>query len=129
MAHVVEVDVSRYDPAALQDDLPAGKWDHLRVRARETLGDRTLWYVNSTAAGCGVAEMLHPMIGLARSVGLSARWLVIDAPSSFFDITKRVDNAVSGIAGDGGQLGAEEERVYTDVSRALSPELARYFPR
>ncbi|MDT9664714.1 hypothetical protein RTZ71_28775 [Rhodococcus qingshengii] len=38
------------------------------------------------------------MIGLARSVGLSARWLVIDAPSSFFDITKRVDNAVSGIA-------------------------------
>lgn len=126
MAHVVEVDVSRYDPAALQEDLPAGRWDHLRVRVREALGEKTLWHVNSTAAGGGVAEMLHPMIGLARSVGLSARWLVVDAPSSFFDITKRVDNGLSGIAGDGGQLGAEEERVYADVSRELVSGLARY---
>ncbi|WP_374105670.1 hypothetical protein [Rhodococcus erythropolis] len=120
MAHVVEVDVSRYDPVALQDDLPAGRWEHLRVQAREALGERTLWHVNSTAAGGGVAEMLHPVIGLARSVGLSARWLVIDAPSLFFDITKRVDNGVSGIVGDGGQLGAEEERTpYIGASRII----------
>ena len=72
---------------------------------------RTLWTVNSTARGGGVAEMLHSLIGYVRGAGLDARWVVIGGDAEFFRITKRLHNRLHG-ADDPGRLGEHERAVY-----------------
>ena len=41
------------------------------------LAGRTVWIVSSTATGGGVAEMLPPIVGLLRDLGISTEWMVI----------------------------------------------------
>lgn len=85
---------------------------------RDALGAGAVWNVNSTAAGGGVAEMLRSLLRYARGLGISVRWLVLDAPPEFFRITKRVHNALHGSVGDGSPLGPEQaafvDRVMSD---------------
>src|SRR5262249_3911882 len=64
--------------------------------ARKLLGQRTVWNINSTARGGGVAEMLQSLIGYARLLGVAARWIVIDGDPPFFAITKRLHNNLHG---------------------------------
>lgn len=80
------------------------------------IGDRTIWMVNSTAQGGGVAEMLPKMIFLLRELGLDARWLVIESDEpAFFTLTKRLHNLIHGV---GEPLQDSEWReVYESVSR------------
>jgi len=87
-------------------------------RARERIGDRTIWHVNSTARGGGVAEMLIALLPYAHGAGIDARWLVIDGDKPFFTVTKRIHNLLHGSPGDGGELGDEEREAY---ERALRP--------
>ena len=47
-------------------------FEHTMARGRELLGSRTIWNVNSTAFGGGVAEMLRSLIGYARGAGSTA---------------------------------------------------------
>jgi trehalose synthase len=89
--------------------------ESLRATTRRALGmlaGRVVWNVNSTAAGGGVAEMLRPLLGYARGVGVDARWLVIRGEPEFFVITKRVHNGLHGAPGDGGPLGDAEHAAY-----------------
>lgn len=79
---------------------------------RERLGGGTLWHVNSTGAGGGVAEMLHTVIPLYRSLGVPAKWAVIGGDDRFFAITKRLGTNLYGNAGDGGSLGDAERADY-----------------
>ncbi|MEN8799976.1 MAG: glycosyltransferase [Flavobacteriaceae bacterium] len=66
----------------------------------EALKGCTIWMVNSTATGGGVAEMLPSQMRIARALGISIEWLVIEANDHhFFDLTKRIHNAIHG-AGD-----------------------------
>ena len=45
------------------------------LEARRLLAERTVWNINSTAKGGGVAEMLHHLIAYARGLGvMSAGW-------------------------------------------------------
>ena len=44
--------------------------------AHALLDRRTIWNVNSTAYGGGVAEMLRSLIGYVRGAGLDGRWAV-----------------------------------------------------
>ena len=90
---------------------------------RELLDGRTLWSVNSTARGGGVAEMLRSLIGYARGAGIDARWAVIDGDDEFFRITKRLHNRLHGHAGDGGPLGASERAAYERRSTANAQAL------
>ncbi|MEU8247745.1 glycosyltransferase [Nonomuraea sp. NPDC048916] len=76
------------------------------------LNGRRIWNVNSTAAGGGVAELLHVLGPLSRAVGLDVRWLVIDGDPEFYAIAKRLVSRLYGIAGDGGPLGPAELRHY-----------------
>ena len=39
------------------------------ARARATFGDRTIWHVNATAHGGGVAEMLQTLLAYGRGAG------------------------------------------------------------
>jgi trehalose synthase len=90
---------------------------------RHLLGSASVWNVNSTAAGGGVAEMLQPLLAYARGEGIDARWLVIEGDAEFFRITKRLHNGLHGGAGDGGPLEAGEHRHYEEVLRANAEEL------
>jgi trehalose synthase len=92
-------------------------------RVRQLLGGRTVWHLNSTAAGGGVAELLYSLGPLTRAAGLDARWLVIDGDSELFTITKRLCMRLYGSAGDGGPLGAAELRHFRHVSDANARQL------
>ena len=81
-------------------------------RGRELLASRTVWSVNSTARGGGVAEMLRSLIGYARGAGIDARWAVIEGDAEFFRTTKRIHNRLHGHPGDGGPLGDAERAAY-----------------
>jgi len=90
-------------------------WRDLRValeRAAEGMAGRTLWCVNSTASGGGVAEMLPPLLGYLRGAGVDARWTVIEGDDRFFEITKRLHNMLHGDVGDGEGLGPDDRRAY-----------------
>ncbi len=84
-------------------------------RAVHGLRDRTIWHVNATATGGGVAEMLQVTLAYARGADVDNRWLVLDGTPEFFRMTKRVHNLLHGSAGDGGPLGEEERRTYEEV--------------
>ena len=84
-------------------------------RAREILAGRTIWNVNATAQGGGVAEMLQALLAYTKGAGVQTRWLVLRGDAEFFTITKRLHNVLHGMAGDGGPLGLAEQRHYHDV--------------
>lgn len=83
--------------------------------ARTSLGSRIVWNVNSTACGGGVAEMIEPLVGYARGLGVDTRWLVIEADRAFFTVTKRIHNHLHGDPGDGGTLTDAERGHYEGV--------------
>lgn len=89
------------------------------TEAIDRLRGRSVINVSSTAAGGGVAEMLHVLLGLIRGAGVDARWFVIDGSAEFFEITKRLHNHLYGAVGDGGELGEAEHEIYEDT---LQPE-------
>jgi trehalose synthase len=109
----------------LGDDL-VGEVRELAEQVRRRLGQRRIWNVNSTAAGGGVAEMLHTLLSYARGMGVDARWLVISGNQDFFRITKRLHNALHGEIGDGSDLGAEETLAYEQVARDNAEELVQF---
>ncbi|WP_179278107.1 hypothetical protein [Rhodococcus sp. 14-2470-1a] len=57
---MTEVDVQSYEPDALKTEVTPQRWNSLFDTARSSPPAATLWHINSTAAGGGVAEMLHP---------------------------------------------------------------------
>ena len=88
------------------------------------LAGRTVWFVSSTATGGGVAEMLPPIVGLLRQLGVGTEWVVIGSREpGFFSLTKRLHNLIHGV-GDPG-LGLDDralfERVIRENSESLRP--------
>ena len=68
----------------------------LIMRLCEALKNRSFLHVNSTRAGGGVSEILQRMIPILKEVGINARWEVIEGDKRFFDITKKIHNALHG---------------------------------
>jgi trehalose synthase len=98
---------------------------HARVAVlRAALDGRTLWHVNSTAAGGGVAEMLQVLLPLYADLGVDARWAVVEGDPAFFTLTKRLGLALYGSNGDGGPLGPVELDAYLDALRPSAAVLA-----
>ncbi|MFA4700427.1 trehalose synthase [Pyrococcus kukulkanii] len=62
----------------------------------EDLLEKSIAHVNSTSFGGGVAEILHNLVPLMRSLGLDARWFVIEGENAFFSVTKSIHNALQG---------------------------------
>jgi trehalose synthase len=60
------------------------------------LRNRSFLHVNSTRAGGGVAEILQRMIPIISELGIDARWETIEGDPEFFDITKKIHNALQG---------------------------------
>lgn len=99
------------------------KFTVLADLTRERFLGRTIWNINSTETGGGVAEMLRGLVATAMGLGVDARWLVIDGETEFFAITKRIHNCVHGSPGDGGPLGDAERRQYEAVVGANREKL------
>ena len=118
MPAVHEVDVAPMDAERLAPFLRPDRAEQFRALAaagRRRFEGSTVWNVSSTAAGGGVAEMLHRLVRYAKGAGVDSRWVVIEGTPEFFAITKRVHNRLHGEAGDEGALGDEERRVFQDV--------------
>jgi trehalose synthase len=62
----------------------------------DRFGDRTVQNVNSTAVGGGVAEILSRMVPLLNELGVSTTWDVIKGGEHFFQVTKKLHNALHG---------------------------------
>src|SRR5881409_2207150 len=97
------------------------RYEQLRTLAKAAKG-RSMLHINATAYGGGVAEILQNLVPLLRDAGVDAHWAVLDAPRAFFDITKKVHNALQGMALD---LSEEEKELFREVSRDNAAQLPR----
>jgi trehalose synthase len=119
------VDVPPRPVAALEQIVGTERYTGLVAAAavfRERLAGRTIWNINSTATGGGVAEMLQALVGYVEDLGLPIRWTVISGDPEFFTITKRLHNALHG-TGDPVGLGDAEAGHYQRVLAANAKEL------
>ncbi len=124
-----EIEVPIRHPEQFRDLLPLERYEEFErgaEEARELLAGRVVWNVNSTARGGGVVELLRPLVGYARGVGVDARWLVIDGSPPFYEVTKRIHNHLHGFDGDGGALDERARRIYENT---LAENAAAFAPR
>lgn len=125
---MTEVQIAPLPPRRYESVLSAEKAEEFRKDlelARGIFNGRTVWNVNSTAAGGGVAEMLRSLLSYARGAEVETRWMVMAGNPEFFVITKRIHNHLHDFEGDGGELGDAERRVYEDAVAPSGEELAR----
>ena len=123
-ARLEEVRVFELDPERFRTVVDVDAWasfQHTIGHGRELFANRTLWNVNSTALGGGVAEMLRSLVGYARGAGLDARWVVIGGDPDFFRVTKRIHNRCTdspGTAGRSGTASAPSTSVAASATRS-----------
>ena len=121
LAPPFEVDVPVLDIARLQPLIGEARYGELvaqAARTRVALRGCTVWNVNSTATGGGVAEMLQVLVGYILGVGVAVRWLVIGGEAEFFTVTKRLHNRLHGVPGDDGALDETASSAYDAVEAA-----------
>jgi trehalose synthase len=127
MITIVDVDTERtLDDFAQHAPLKRPVQD-LRAVAQnyvDRFEDRTVWMINSTAQGGGVAEMLPKVVSILREIGVSTEWAVIVSEEDrFFQITKHIHNLLHG-TGDP-HLSKEDRALYRSVSQKMAERLAR----
>lgn len=59
-------------------------------------GPMTVWHVNSSGFGGGVADILNYLVPLSSQVGVRSQWMVLGGDARFFTITKAFHNALQG---------------------------------
>ena len=118
VATMQEVEIQSLQMDRFSDLLPPDRiirFADVAAEARALMGERTIWNVNATAQGGGVAEMLQTLLAYVRGVHIDTRWLVLTGNPEFFTVTKRVHNMLHGEAGDGGPLGQAERVLVADA--------------
>lgn len=86
----------------------------------EKLAGRSFLHINSTREGGGVAEILQRMLPIMKSLGIETRWEVIEGDNRFFDITKKIHNAMQG---DSEQFTTEMWDHHREINRRNSQKL------
>jgi trehalose synthase len=86
----------------------------------EKLNKKTFLHVNSTREGGGVAEILQRMIPVLNELGINARWDTIEGDARFFDITKKIHNALQG---NPEQVTAEMWQHHYEINRSNAEKL------
>ena len=126
MASVETVDISPLPPERFREILPDRypQFEAAMEKGRSVFEDRTVWNLNSTARGGGVAEMLRSLLAYAKGIGIDARWAVIEGDPDFFRVTKRIHNRLHGAPGDGGDLGDKELAAYRSTMERNVEKLA-----
>ena len=67
----------------------------IKQLAKELKGLK-VFHVNATPRGGGVAEILKSLVPLMKGAGINAFWYTIPPRNNFFDITKKMHNALQG---------------------------------
>jgi len=88
----------------------------------ERLRGKAIQNINSTAVGGGVAEILSRMLPLLHDLGVEVSWDVIKGNEKFFNLTKRIHNALHGVAET---FGPGELEDLIEVNRRNAPEILR----
>jgi len=96
------------------------RYEELRRLAKAAAG-RSMLHVNATAYGGGVAEILQNLVPLLRDAGVDAQWAVLDAPPAFYDITKKIHNALQGMQLD---LSDDEQTLFLDVAKENAAQMS-----
>jgi trehalose synthase len=87
------------------------------------LQGRTVWMINSTAQGGGVAELLPAQVSLLCQLGIDARWAVLETPDTeFFEFTKSLHNLIH--AAPAPAPTAADRSLYEAVNRREADALA-----
>ena len=82
-----EIEIAPLEPGRLTALLSAerlSRFDSVTVGARNLLDGHTVWNVNATAQGGGVAEMLQTLLAYVRGMRVDTRWLVLSAGPDFW---------------------------------------------
>jgi trehalose synthase len=82
-------------------------------------GKRVL-HLSATAFGGGVAEINYTLVPLMRSAGLDAEWRIIYGEDEFFNVTKKIHNALQGSPVG---LTSEEEEIFNRYNAVNADEL------
>jgi trehalose synthase len=93
--------------------------EELRLLAGKLSG-KVIQNINSTYAGGGVAEILSRMLPLLNQLGVDARWSVIKGDEGFFQVTKKIHNALHG---RGGPLSTKEISLFKETSQKNIEEI------
>jgi trehalose synthase len=109
------------DAAAAGADLPP-----LLIEAARRLTGRTVWHVNTTALGGGVAELLRVTVPQHRAAGVASRWLVTQGNPEFFELTKQLHHMLHGMPGNGHTPGPDDEQHYAATTVAQAEAMLRH---
>lgn len=122
---VHEVNVAAFPLDRFLPHIGHDRFDHfteVTSTARRRLGHRTIWNINSTDSGGGVAELLHVLLAYARGAGFDVRWMVIEGDPAFFRLTKNLHHLLHG--NDPGFRPTEGDRaVYEKVAERNAGDL------
>ena len=101
--------------------------DDLYYNARNVvkkLTGKTVWMVNSTANGGGVAEMMPKIVSILRHLGVKTEWLVFSPEKEeFFLLTKKIHNLIHDLGTPG--FSEDEKTLYEAVSNAAADQLEK----
>lgn len=116
---LVDIKSSRSLDNFAQDAALAAGVQSLREEAKKlvpVLKDRTVWMVNSTETGGGVAEMLPTMVSILRELGVATEWAILETDNQdFFALTKQLHNLIHGQGP--AKLGDAEKKVLENVNK------------
>jgi trehalose synthase len=93
--------------------------------AVEQYRGRIIWNISSTATGGGVAEMLFGLVSAMKGLGAEIKWIIIQCPPKFFQITKAIHNGIHGNTSSV-QLGDQEKLFYQQVLDCNRPWLSQH---
>jgi trehalose synthase len=81
------------------------------------LYDKRMFYLNSTFAGGGVAEILSHLIPMLNEIGVDSGWRILHGDSAFFEVTKKMHNALQG---GKVQISDQELKIYLKSNEGFS---------
>ena len=94
--------------------------EEIRELAQGLQGLKVL-HLSATAFGGGVAEILYTLIPLMKDVGVEAEWQVMLGREEFYNVTKRLHNALQG---NPDSLSDEEWRIFGRFNALNATEIS-----
>jgi trehalose synthase len=89
----------------------------------ENLRGKIIQNINSTFTGGGVAEILNHMIPLLEQIGVDARWDIIKGNDAFYQVTKKIHNAINGRKQ---QIDPSDYEIFLETTRRNVEEMNLY---
>jgi trehalose synthase len=111
------VKLSDYEPIVGKSNI-----QDLKLLASKLSG-KVIQNINSTYSGGGVAEILSRMVPLLSELGVDARWSIIKGDTAFFEVTKKLHNALHG---RDEKITSQDISVFSKTSRKNIEELELY---